>query len=109
MMDHFDWSQECTLLVHKVSQTQIEQFVWHEFFIQHLLFKAEISTSFGILIELKLTFFGKVQKVHRTLTNPFYNLEISIWVKISQANPESDVIFCPILKKSQYRSQKTWF
>ena len=105
MMDHFDWSQECTLLVHKVSQTQIEQFVWHEFFIQHLLFKAEISTSFGILIELKLTFFGKVQKVNSTLTNPFYNLKISIWVKILN----QILNLMSYLKKPQYRSQEIWF
>ena len=80
--EYFDWSQEITLFVHKVSQTQIEQFVWHEFFIQHLLFKPKVLTSFGILIKLKLTFFGKGRKVPRTLTNPFYNLNISIWVKI---------------------------
>ena len=44
------------------------------------------SRSFNKLWNLGQTkayfFFGKVQKVHRTLTNPFYNLEISIWVKI---------------------------
>ena len=55
---------------------------WKLWLIQHLQFEAEASTSFGILIKLKLTFFGKGQKVHRTFANPFYNLKISISVKI---------------------------
>ena len=65
-------------------------------------FKAEGLTSFGILIKLKLTFFGKGQKVQRTLTNPFYNLEISIWVKILN----QILNLMSYLKKSQYRSKK---
>ena len=78
---------------------------WALYLIQHLKFKAEASTSFGILTKLKLTFFGKGRKVHRTLTNPFCNLEISIRVKILN----QILNLMSYLKKSQYRSQKIWF
>ena len=61
------------------------------------------------------SFFGKGRKVHRTLTNPCYNLQIFIWVKILSQSLNL-MSFLKSLsigleksgfeKKSQSRSQK---